>query len=91
MEKDWRLTNQENYLKGVSLVHRKYRQYPENPKWDHDHCAFCWAEFSLREAPEALKEGYTTENEYHWVCEKCFADFKDSFQWQVREENPEIT
>ena len=41
--KDWRLTNQENYLQGKSL--RCSRWFSRGPGWDHDHCAFCWAEF----------------------------------------------
>ena len=82
---DWRLTNQEDYLKGVILVHRKYPQYPNNPERDHDHCAFCWTKFSLYDDPEHLKEGYTTMDDYHWICPQCFQDFNDRFQWKVKE------
>jgi hypothetical protein len=82
---DWRLTNQEDYLKGVTLIHRKYRQYPKNSEWDHDHCAFCWAKFSLYNDPEHLKEGYATTVDYHWICPQCFQDFKDRFQWKLIE------
>jgi hypothetical protein len=82
---DWRLTNQENYLKGVTLVHRKYNQSIENPNLDHDHCCFCWAKFSLFDDPEFLKEGYATTDGYHWICSQCFEDFKDRFQWAAHE------
>ena len=82
---DWRLTNQENYLKGVKLVRRKYIQSIENPDLDHDHCCFCWAKFSLIDATEFLKEGYATSDGYHWICSQCFEDFKDRFQWAVHE------
>ena len=45
---DWRLTGQENYLKGVTLYWKKYSRYSDT--WDHDHCDFCWAEFCLKVA-----------------------------------------
>jgi hypothetical protein len=80
---DWRLGGQENYLKGVKLVYRKYRQYAKSPSWDHDHCAFCWAEFFLGDGPEYLKEGYATLDDYHWICPTCFEDFKDLFLWTL--------
>ncbi len=82
---DWRLTNQENYLFGVTLFHRKYRQYGPNQNWDHDHCEFCWATFSLHDNPEFLKEGYATEDEYRWICTRCYQDFRQRFRWSVVE------
>ena len=57
-ENDWRLRGQEKFLKGVTLVRRRYRQYAQNPRWDHDHCSFCWAEFCLKGCPDALQDGY---------------------------------
>jgi hypothetical protein len=88
-ENDWRLMGQEKFLKGVALVHRKYRQYRENPDWGHDHCSFCWVEFCLEGCVDAIQEGYAKEDDYHWICPKCFADFKDRFQWLAVEEMEE--
>ncbi|MGA2035170.1 MAG: hypothetical protein ABSG68_23230 [Thermoguttaceae bacterium] len=85
-EPDWRLSNQENYLKGVTLVHRRYRRYPLDPTWDHDHCAFCWAKFMVEDHADVLHHGYATSDDYHWVCDKCFDDFKDLFGWSVIDE-----
>ena len=85
MENDWRLTKQEKYLKGVTLIHRRYRLYPKNPDWTHDHCSFCWATFSLLESNDSLKQGFATTDDYDWVCEGCFEDFKDMFKWEVIE------
>jgi hypothetical protein len=82
-KKDWRLNNQEKYLKGVTLVRRSYRQYAKNPKWDHDHCDFCWEKFSLTECEGSIREGYATVDDYHWICPACFEDFKDMFEWKV--------
>jgi len=78
---DWRLQGQERYLKGASLSRQKYRKYRDG--WEHDHCEFCGDTFS--ECSEDLNIGYTTADRYHWVCENCFLDFKDSFQWTVVE------
>ncbi len=74
---DWRLTGQEDLVAGVVLVRRRYRQYSKNAEWDHDHCFFCHAKFSLEDGPDVLREGYSTEDEYRWICETCFEDFKD--------------
>jgi hypothetical protein len=80
---DWRLTGQEKYLQGVELCYRKYRRYPANPDWDHDHCEFCWAKFMVEDYPDVLHEGYCTLDEYRWICPNCFDDFREKFQWQV--------
>ncbi len=81
--RDWRLAGQEKYLKGVEICRHPYRQYPKNPAWDHDHCSFCWAEFCLTGCKEALREGWSTLDEYNWICDPCFADFKELFEWRV--------
>jgi len=82
---DWRLAGQEKYLKNVTLVKRAYRRYPNNPEWDHDHCAFCHAKFMVEDYPDVLHEGYSTEDEYYWVCEKCVQDFREHFGWMIIE------
>jgi len=78
---DWRRQGQEKYLKGVKLMFRDY--HPYRIGWDHDHCEFCGAKFSLNEGD--LKKGYSTEDGYHWICSRCFNDFKNEFCWQVEE------
>ena len=81
---DWRLMGQERYLKGVTLVHRMYR--PANPHNDHDHCAFCTAKFMAAAQSDILREGYSTPDGYHWICENCFGDFVELFEWKVASE-----
>lgn len=76
---DWRLTNQDNYLKNKELTYANYKPY--SPKWDHDHCAFCNDTFS--EYGSDLHEGYCTLDNYHWICVKCFNDFNDMFKWKI--------
>ena len=74
---------EEDRLYSATLVKRKYQQW--NDIWEHDHCSFCWAKFAEEShIPDALHEGYATEDEGDWICEDCFNDFKDLFQWKVR-------
>src|SRR6266478_6641809 len=80
---DWRLMGQEKYLRGVELCRRTYRRYPKNSNWDHDHCAFCGAKFMVEDEPDVLHEGYSTLDEYRWICPACFDDFKEMFGWRV--------
>ncbi|MBO4543121.1 MAG: hypothetical protein J5725_08085 [Bacteroidales bacterium] len=79
MEDDWRRQGQDEYLKGIKLYYKKYKAYSE--EWDHDHCEFCGEKFS--EKGDTLKAGYTTENNYYWICDQCYNDFKDEFEWEI--------
>ena len=76
---DWRLTNQMNYLKQAKLIHKKY--HSKSSSSDHDHCEFCWEKFE-----NGKVEGYCTLDNYHWICDKCFDDFKDMFEWKIVKE-----
>lgn len=87
-ENDWRLRGQETYLKNITLWRKKYTRRRAN--WEHDHCEFCWAKFMPEDYPDALHDGYVTEDNYHWICESCFEDFKDLFDWRVIAENREL-
>jgi hypothetical protein len=78
---DWRLTNQERYLKGVTLVWHAYA--PARSKNDHDHCEFCWTKFMQNAQPETLQAGYSTPDRERWICKGCFDDFVDLFGWKV--------
>lgn len=77
---DWRLNGQEVSLQGVTLVYQPWK--PANPQNDHDHCAFCWEKFADYDG--CLHAGYSTENRDEWICEACFNDFKDRFQWRLK-------
>lgn len=85
LNEDWRLQGQERYLSGVTLTYRRYRRYPKDPDWDHDHCSFCWAKFMVEDYPDVLHDGYCTLDDYHWICTNCFADFHERFGWTVVE------
>jgi hypothetical protein len=79
---DWRLWGQERYLQGKVLQYKAYTA--PRPSWDHDHCDFCGAKFMELQAEDILNEGYTTEDEYYWICEGCFEDFRELFQWTLK-------
>jgi hypothetical protein len=76
---DWRLTNQQDYLHGRKWTWKEYRA--PSPSWDHDHCCFCWAKFMEANYLDTLQEGFSTQDDYYWVCRRCFADFKEIFDW----------
>lgn len=78
---DWRLTDQAKYLYKKILYWQNYQAYSET--WEHDHCEFCWAKFTEENQSEDLHAGYTTQNQYYWICETCFNDFCNLLQWQV--------
>jgi hypothetical protein len=80
---DWRLAGQEAYLAGATLKHCRYRRSSSNPKWDHDHCEFCWKKFVVTRGPEVSPMAFATLDEYRWICEACFADFRAQFRWVV--------
>lgn len=74
---DWRLTNQMNYLYRKTLKKTVFEPYRDN--WEHEHCAFCTKTID----DTTLNPVYTTEDKYHYICEECFEDFKDIFEWYV--------
>jgi hypothetical protein len=81
---DWRLhKNQAAYLTGLTLRRRRWRQ--SRPDWDHDHCEFCGAKFMDIDDSEVLREGWTDADEYRWICDSCFAEFRNRFAWVVGE------
>lgn len=80
MDKDWRLQGQEKYLFGKKLIHKNY--FDRTNQSDHDHCEFCNEKFSDSDIG-CLLAGFATIDNYHWICEKCFDDFKSEFEWAI--------
>jgi hypothetical protein len=37
----------------------------------------------VEDHPDTLHEGYATQDDYFWICERCFQDFRDKFRWKV--------
>ncbi|HEX8522435.1 MAG TPA: hypothetical protein VF669_09275 [Tepidisphaeraceae bacterium] len=79
---DWRLLGQERYLSAATLFWRAWHE--TRPGWDHDHCEFCNAKFMDREGvADVLREGYTTDDGYRWVCAGCASDFAERFKFKL--------
>jgi hypothetical protein len=79
-ESEWPLCNGGEYLRGLTLVRRPWRE--SRPGWDHDHCDLCLTTFGDQRFPDALNEGYTTEDEYRWICPSCSETFRRHYGWQ---------
>lgn len=43
----------------------------------HDHCDLCWE----KAMTDINCTFYVTDDFKHWICEECFNDFKDRFNW----------
>ena len=74
MKKDWRYQEQDRYLEGLTFTRKNYSPTEGN---DHDHCEFCGDKFS-NVIPDTLKEGWTDNSHYRWICHPCFLDFKEA-------------
>ena len=75
---DWRLTNQMDFLFQKQLLHINYRS--NQADWDHDHCVFCGINID-----STTGKAYCTTDLYHWICDTCFNDFHEMFEWEVIE------
>ena len=85
MEQDWRLNETTIHLREKTIKKMLYGQRKSTAT--HDHCEFCMRLFY--EGPtrcEALLQGYTTLDEYYWICEKCYQDFSALYKWVVDKE-----
>jgi hypothetical protein len=87
-------SGEKSSISGAQPSGKPYRAWRAD--WEHDHCAFCWRklveEGTPSDDPETQTQGYAAlgrgpqgEDDYHWVCDKCFADFRDRFGWTVVE------
>ncbi len=85
-ESDWRLQGQESYLKKSKFVYRQYQR--PRLDWDHDHCEFCGIkileERKLKDSKNVICEAYVNEDD-RWICPECFLDFKDQFEWNLKQ------
>ncbi len=78
---DWRIMNQEVYLLNKKLEHRRFDR--ALCVEEHDQCDFCWALFDKDK--ENPSYAYYSPDEKVWVCEECYNDFKEHFNWIVEE------
>lgn len=72
----WRFTGQESYLlftKGKGIIPMEYINNLEKPELFHEHCSFCWDKVEENQD----KKHYCTLDNYHWICNDCYNDFKE--------------
>jgi hypothetical protein len=91
MDDDWRLIGQERFLHGATFVHKPYRAW--SATWEHDHCDFCTRKFvedASGHSEDVATAGYAAlgrgpdgRDDYYWVCDDCFADFRGRFDWKL--------
>jgi len=80
---DWRLTGQDGYLLFAQLkevIPSEHLSKLDDPKLFHEHCEFCMDK--IEEQPN--KKCYCTMNNYRWICEEDFDDFKDMFKFKLK-------
>lgn len=79
-----------SYLANATLYRRRWST--PTATWGHDHCEACWAKLSDYDAPDILREGYTTgvalpsQPGYAWVCPACFEDLKPVLGWEAADD-----
>jgi hypothetical protein len=92
---DWRLDRgQEAYLRGATLARKPFRG--EHDHCAFCWAKFVDPEFSRaharlrRDDADVLTEGYAAlatgpegEDDYHWVCDRCYEDFRERFGWRI--------
>ena len=89
VEEDWRLSQGNfDFIKNHVFKNQYFKSNKYN---DHDHCNFCWKKITDLEIDEEHDAfGYVTLNAHgqeEWVCEKCFNDFKERFNFKVEDNN----
>jgi hypothetical protein len=71
---DGGLDEEDRRFEGARLLRKPYERWSDT--WDHDHCVYCWATFSL-DTPGALTKGYAVQDDptfgddYSWICVSC--------------------
>lgn len=79
-EDDRRRMGQEKYLKGAKIRYVPLYE-PFSEQWEHEHCCFCTLRISRNKSDAHSGYCSTDEKQTFWICEACFEDFKDEFQW----------
>ena len=70
-----------SYYNPCIWTFKKWSMTREN--WDHDHCEFCLQKITDLDISDSIKEGWTNQDEGLWICESCFEEFKETYQWKI--------
>lgn len=62
----------------IVLSKHPFEDYKDG--WEHEHCEFCSDRIDKN-----TSSAYSTNDNYHWICETCYNDFKEMFEWIVKE------
>jgi hypothetical protein len=89
IEPDGGISKSDREFEGARLKWKAYQ--PWDDEWDHDHCGYCWATFSL-EDPGAERAGYALQgdhrgDDYKWICRKCI-DERRPYMTFIFEDEP---
>lgn len=84
---DWRLDPYPKELEGKTF---RLKKFVQSENLDHADCFFCWKTFFTDMVTNHYAlQGYVTYcaewDQEVWVCEECFADFRELFGWKVEE------
>lgn len=80
---DWRLRGQNEYMANMKFHYTKF--LPPHYGSLHTHCEFCWHKFMKKSEgiEDCSSYGYCSSDGKYWVCEECFHDFKELFNWEL--------
>ena len=61
------------FTKVKKTLPKEYIDNLEKPELFHEHCSFCWDKVEENKD----KKHYCTLDNYHWICNDCYNDFKE--------------
>lgn len=86
-ERDWRLARYLGELNNLHFRHMRFSEFlvAQNSRSSHEHCWLCWQRIGAHAIHgEVEEDGYvTTElSGTAWLCNGCFRDFRNDFNFQ---------
>ena len=84
-DKGWRLDILRDVMRGETFALRAFKTPPDKPELDHEHCEACFQKIMDLDREGIDRRGYVTADGRSWICEACFADFSERFEWRVDE------
>ncbi len=73
-------TETKQYVEKINLS-KEYLKNDNCKKLWERHCEFCFEKITI----ELTRECYCTEDCFTWICQKCFNEHKDKYNWRVVE------
>ena len=81
MAEDWRLSlaSPPEFYARFTWMYKPWTKTRDG--WDHDHCEFCQVKISDVAVESERTQGWASDDDYYWVCDPCFTDFRETFNW----------